>query len=101
MTSHEPTSVSIGKLFEALQEIRRESLKISMKTTEPMEKELAGQMVDLSDTVADVLVLLREHLSGHDAKVIDHTHSLIGEYRAKTDRVFGVFAGEIVEEPGG
>jgi hypothetical protein len=65
---------SIGRLYESIDRIRVDSLLVARGTTESYEKELATQVHDLADVVADVLYLLREHLSCHDCKVVDHTH---------------------------
>jgi hypothetical protein len=70
----EVSQVSIGKLFDALDEIRADSLRIGKVTTEIYEKQIAGQVHDLADVVADVVFLVRAHLSCHDCRVVDHAH---------------------------
>lgn len=66
--------ISIGLLFEQLDEVNRVSLNAARKSTEFYEKEISGQLHDLSSVVADLLVLLREHLSCHDCEVVNHSH---------------------------
>jgi hypothetical protein len=68
------SEVSIGKLFEDLDEIRENALRIGTVTTEIYEKQIAAQVSELANVVADVVYLVREHLSCHDCRVVDHAH---------------------------
>jgi hypothetical protein len=70
----EENEVSIGRLFDQVDEVRIDSLRVGKLTTEVYEKQIAGQIHDLADVVADVVYLLRDHLSCHDCKVVDHEH---------------------------
>lgn len=65
---------SIGSIFESLDTIREDCLRIGKLTTEVYEKQIAGEVHDLAEVVADLVYLLREHLSCHDCKVVDHAH---------------------------
>src|SRR4030095_935406 len=88
--------VSIGRLFDEIDEIRLDSLRVSHVTTEVYEKQIAGQIHDLANVVADLVVLIREHLSCHDCQVVDHTHTkLPGD--VGTGRVAKVFDGVVME----
>jgi hypothetical protein len=70
------SEVSIGDLFERLEKIRAISLQASRKSTEFYERDIAGGLHELGNVVADMLYLLREHLSCHDCQVADHNHTL-------------------------
>jgi hypothetical protein len=89
------SEVSIGGLFEQLETIRAVSLQAAKKSTEFYEKDIALQLHDLGNVVADMLYLIQEHLSCHDCKVVDHTHQGLGG----RGRVWQVF--ELVAERGG
>jgi hypothetical protein len=69
-----PDLPSIGDLFERIDKVRALASQASEKTTEFYEQEIATQVKDLADVVADIVYLHREHLSCHDCKVADHTH---------------------------
>lgn len=66
--------ISIGKLWESLDEVRANTLRIGKVTTEIYEKQLAGEIHDLAEVMSDIVYLVREHLSCHDCRVVDHTH---------------------------
>jgi hypothetical protein len=70
------SEVSIGELFEQLETIRAVSLQAAKKSTEFYERDIAAQLHELGNVVADMLYLLREHLSCHDCKVADHNHTI-------------------------
>jgi hypothetical protein len=71
LTEHE---VSVGRLFDDIDEIRLSSMRVSKLTTEVYEKQIAGQIHDLAGVLADVVYVLQEHRSCHDCKVVDHEH---------------------------
>lgn len=89
------TEVSIGDLFEQLEVIRAVSLQAAKKTTEFYEKDVAQQLHDLGSVVADILYVLREHLSCHDCKIVDHLHHIIEI--PVTGKVLQLFPNELVE----
>jgi hypothetical protein len=66
--------VSIGELFETLEKVRTFSAQAAQKSTEFYERDIAHGVTDLGSVVADILYLLREHLSCHDCRVVDHNH---------------------------
>ena len=66
--------VSIGELFETLEKVRTLSAQAAQKSTEFYERDLAHGLTDLGSVVADILYLLREHLSCHNCEIVDHTH---------------------------
>jgi len=72
-------------LFEQLEKIRALSNQAAKKTTEFYEKEVATQLHDLADVVADMLYLIQEHLSCHDCTVVDHDHTIL---IAQVDKVY-------------
>jgi hypothetical protein len=72
------SEVSIGGLFGSLEEVQDDTLRIGKLTTEVYEKQIAGGVHDLAGVVADLLYLVREHLSCHDCRVVDHTHRAEG-----------------------
>jgi hypothetical protein len=84
---------SIGRLYEELDEIKLDTHRIGKVTTEIFEKQLAGEIHELANVVADVIYLVREHLSCHDCRIVDHTHGTEGAveqvYDGVVDRVDG------------
>ena len=79
--------ISIGGLFELLDAIREQTLAASKGTTEVYEKRISDAVFDLAGVVADVVYLMREHLSCHDCRVVDHTHDT-GEFAAGVEQVY-------------
>ena len=64
--SEEQREVQIGRLYGELNGVREAVSRIGGKTTEIFEKQLAGEVEQLVETVADVLYLVSEHLTCHD-----------------------------------
>lgn len=57
---------SIGDLFERLEKVRTLAAQAAQKSTEFYERDIAHSVTDLGHVVADMLYLLRDHLSCHD-----------------------------------
>lgn len=88
-------SKSIGELFHEIDEVKADSLAIAQKSTERFESDLASGQHDLAGVVADLVYLLREHLSCHDCRVVDHTHT--SDVITHKRRVIEVYAHQMVE----
>lgn len=67
-----PLPRSAEKVFETLDNVRNKLLDVAKGTTEYYERQMAQAAFDLAEATADVVYLLREHLTYHSVEGGNH-----------------------------